>query len=382
VLPWCTVILDAFFEAGREFASWPNRGARGLGSFAQAKRGERIALRMLNIAGRWLCAILAIAAVFALAACGSDDDSGDEQAAGDSSTSEQSDSGGVDTLKLALYPSTDYAALMYGVEEGIFEKHGVKLEIEQVLTGSALTSAITSGDFDLATNSPTSMTTGISNGLPVKMVAVANQIPTDGYVETLVKNDSGIDSFADLEGKTAATVNLQGSFDLGTRSAVAAAGGDAAKLKTLAMAPTDEPQALAAGRLEAITLQDPFLATAKKNKDFKSLGNPFSELDYPIYGSGIWSSNDTIEEKGAAFAKFRDALGEASEAVKADGNLGYEVIPTYTELSLDEAKALTLPVYTTEISEEELQPMIDQMSEYGWIKGDPPTYDDIVWAGP
>jgi NitT/TauT family transport system substrate-binding protein len=338
---------------------------------------------MLNIAGRWLCAILAITAVFALAACGSDDDdAGDEQAAGGSSSSEQSDSGGVDTLKLALYPATDYAALMYGVEEGIFEKHGVKLDIEQVLTGTALTAAITSGDFDIATNSPTSMTTGIANGLPVQMVSVAQTIPTEGYVETLVKKDSGIDSFADLEGKTVATVNLQGSFDLATRSAVGAAGGDSTKVETLAMSPADMPQALAAGRLDGITLQDPFLATGKKNKDFKSLGNPFAELDFPIYGSAVWSSTKTIEEKGEAFVKFQEALTEASDIVREDNNLGYEIIPTYTELSLEEAKQLTLPIYGTEITEEKLQPMIDQMVDYGWITGDPPTFDDIVWSGP
>jgi NitT/TauT family transport system substrate-binding protein len=342
---------------------------------------------LLNIAGRWVLAVLVLVAVLAFAGCGDDEEDDGGGAAGGSATptattDSASGSGEMETLKLALYPATDYAALMYGVEEGIFEKHGITLDIEQVLTGTALTAAVTSGDFDLATNSPTSMTTGISNGLPVKMISVAQTIPTEGYVETLVKNDSGIETFADLEGKTVATVNLQGSFDLGTRSAVAAAGGDSTKVETLAMSPADMPQALAAGRLDGITLQDPFLATGKKNKDFKSLGNPFAELDYPIYGSAVWSSLDTIEEKGEAFVKFQDALTEASDLVREDNNLGYEIIPTYTDLTLVDAKALTLPIYGTEITEEGLQPMLDQMAEYGWIEGDPPTFDDIVWSGP
>lgn len=338
-------------------------------------------MRSLNIAARWPYAVLALIAALVVAACGGDDSSGGEESA--STPAATTASGGsteVETLKFAMYPSTDYAALMVGVDQGIFEKHGIKLEIEQVLTGTALTSAITSGDFDIATNSPTSMATAIGNGLKVKMITPVDKIPTEGYVEALVKADSGIDSFADLAGKTAATVNLQGAFDMGTRAAVTADGGDQAKLKTIAMSPADEPAALAAGRLDAIVLQDPFLATGKKNKDFKSIGNPFAKLSYPVYVGAVWSSDDTIAKKAAAFARFREAMVEVSGIVQDDPDLAYKIIPTYTELSEDDARALTLPIYDADITSDELTPMLDTMKGYGWIKGEL-GFDDIVWSG-
>jgi len=312
-----------------------------------------------------------------VAACGDSDDSGSNSGA---STTQSNAAPKTETLKVALYPSTDYAALYAGIKAGVFEKHAIKLDIEQVLTGTGLTAAITSGKADVGTNSPTSMSTGISNGLPVKMVSVADTIPTEGYVEVLVKKDSDIKSFGDLAGKQVATINLQGLFHLGVLNAVKKAGGDPKSVKALAMAPTDEPQALSAGRVDAIVLQDPFVATAKKNPKFRSLGNPFAELDYKIPAGGFFSSNKVVAEKCPALQRFKEALAEASKMTQADPELARAAIPTYTELKADAAAEIGLPIYETEFPESALVQMLDQMKEFGWLKKQP-TPADIVWSG-
>jgi NitT/TauT family transport system substrate-binding protein len=321
-------------------------------------------------------AAAAIALLLGAAACGDDSDSGSAS----TSTGTTSAAKPTDTLKVALYPSTDYAALYAGIKAGVFDKHGIKLDIKQVLTGSGLTAAITSGKADIGTNSPTSMSTGISNGLPVKMITVSDTIPTEGYVEVLVKKDSDIQDYGDLAGKQVATINLQGLFHLGVLNAVKKAGGDPSSVKALAMAPTDEPQALSAGRVDAIVLQDPFVATAKKNPKFRSLGNPFAELDYKIPAGGFFASNKVVAEKGPALKRFKEALTEASKMTQADPELARAAIPTYTELKADAAAEIGLPVYETEFPDAALTQMLDQMNEFGWLKKQP-TPADIVWNG-
>jgi NitT/TauT family transport system substrate-binding protein len=334
-------------------------------------------VRAFAIARRSLVVLAAVCMLLGVAACGDSDDSGSNSGA---STTQSNAAPKTETLKVALYPSTDYAALYAGIKAGVFEKHGIKLDIEQVLTGTGLTAAITSGKADVGTNSPTSMSTGISNGLPVKMVSVADTIPTEGYVEVLVKKDSDIKSFGDLAGKQVATINLQGLFHLGVLNAVKKAGGDPKSVKALAMAPTDEPQALSAGRVDAIVLQDPFVATAKKNPKFRSLGNPFAELDYKIPAGGFFSSNKVVAEKGPALQRFKEALAEASKMTQADPELARAAIPTYTELKADAAAEIGLPIYETEFPESALVQMLDQMKEFGWLKKQP-TPADIVWSG-
>jgi NitT/TauT family transport system substrate-binding protein len=335
-----------------------------------------MSVRATAIARRPLVAVAAIALLLGAAACGDDSDSGSASNAKGTQSAAQT----TDTLKVALYPSTDYAALYAGVKAGVFEKHGIKLDIKQVLTGSGLTAAITSGKADIGTNSPTSMSTGISNGLPVKMISVADTIPTEGYVEILVKKDSDIQDYGDLAGKQVATINLQGLFHLGVLNAVKKAGGDPSTVKALAMAPTDEPQALSAGRVDAIVLQDPFVATAKKNPKFRSLGNPFAELDYKIPAGGFFASNKVVAEKGPALKRFKEALAEASKMTQADPDLARAAIPTYTELKADAAAEIGLPVYETEFPDTALTQMLDQMNDFGWLKKQP-TPADIVWNG-
>jgi NitT/TauT family transport system substrate-binding protein len=334
-------------------------------------------VRAFAIARRSLVVLAAVCMLLGVAACGDSDDSGSNSGA---STTQSNAAPKTETLKVALYPSTDYAALYAGIKAGVFEKHAIKLDIEQVLTGTGLTAAITSGKADVGTNSPTSMSTGISNGLPVKMVSVADTIPTEGYVEVLVKKDSDIKSFGDLAGKQVATINLQGLFHLGVLNAVKKAGGDPKSVRALAMAPTDEPQALSAGRVDAIVLQDPFVATAKKNPKFRSLGNPFAELDYKIPAGGFFSSNKVVAEKGPALQRFKEALAEASKMTQADPELARAAIPTYTELKADAAAEIGLPIYETEFPESALVQMLDQMKEFGWLKKQP-TPADIVWSG-
>jgi NitT/TauT family transport system substrate-binding protein len=332
-----------------------------------------------------LHALLALLVVFALGlvACGDDDsDSASSGSSGSSaSTSDAGASGEVTELKVGLYPSTDYTALYAGMKQGVFEKHGLKLSVTQILTGTALTAAITSGKSDVGTNSLTSMSTAISNGVPVKMVTAVSAMPTaKSYVNVLVKKDSDIKDFGDLQGKTIATVNLQGLFEIGVRNAIEKGGGDPSKVKAIAMAPTDEPAALEAGRVDAIVLQSPFLETAMAGGKFRELGNPFGLLDYTIASGAFFSSNKVIAEKADALKAFKEAYTESTALIADDEDAARAVIPDFTELKPDVIKTIGLPVFTTDAPEDSVNPMLEQMKSLGWIKKIP-AYNDIVWDG-
>ena len=212
-------------------------------------------------------------------------------------------------LNIALFPSLDYAAFYVGLGEGIFEKHGLNVNVEHVFTGTGLFSAITSGQKHLATNSLTSGTVGITNNLPIQAISVAAYQETEGNTEVLVLADSDIQTFGDLAGLTVATINLQGLFHLGVMNAVTAEGGDPKTIEALPMSPADEPTALAAGRVDAIVLQDPFLTQAKADfPEFRPLGNPFSTFDFQLPVGVFWSSTETADANPELMRRFREAL--------------------------------------------------------------------------
>jgi NitT/TauT family transport system substrate-binding protein len=270
-------------------------------------------------------------------------------------------------LHIALFPVLDYAAFYVGLNEGIFEQHGLNVDVEFVMTGTGLFSAITSGEADLATNSLTSGVVAITNGIPLKLVSQASNQPTEGNTEVLVAADSPIESWIDLENTDVMTINLQGLFHLGTLLAVESEGGDPSTVNALPNSPTDAPPALEAGRVDAIVIQDPFLALTKQEYDFRVLGNPFSTVDYQFPVGNFWTSIETAESKPDQLCRFKEALAESTEFALANPESLLEVIPTYTDLTEDELDIITLPDYSTEINEEGVMSMMESMLGFEWI---------------
>jgi NitT/TauT family transport system substrate-binding protein len=286
-------------------------------------------------------------------------------------------------VKLALFPSLDYAPLFVGLKLGIWKKHGLDLKITYVYTGAGLFAALTSGSADLATNSPTAGANAIAQGLPLKMLTAAAFQATKGNTEVLVRSDSSIRAFGDLAGKTVATINLQGLFHLGTAYAIEKAGKDPASMRALAMAPVDEPNALAAGRLDAIVLQDPFLTTAKlqAGNNFRSLGNPFRELPYRVPVGAFWTTDSTIQAKAALLRKFHAAWKECVAVAEKRTKLTRQIIPKYTGITGTVANLITPPDWTAvPPPRSALGPMLALAKKYGWIRTIP-SYNDIVWNG-
>jgi NitT/TauT family transport system substrate-binding protein len=324
----------------------------------------------------WRLLVPTVLVALGVAACGGSDDEGTNS----TKAAAGATPGKLTQLKISLYPSSDYAALYAGMQKGIFTKHGIEPIVTHVLTGAAITAEMTSGKADLGTNSVASMATAIANGIPVKMVVASDAIPTEGYAEVLVRKDSPIKAWGDLAGKQVATVNLQGLFDLGVRNAVEKAGGDPKSVKALAMAPTDEPAALDAKRVDAIVLQDPFLATAMKTGKYRSLGNPYGQLNYKMLSAGFYATDKVIGQKADALKRFKAAFEESTKLIQGDEGLAREIIPTYTALQGDVAEQIGLPIYSTEAPQDSVDQMTAQMKALGWIKS-APSYADQVWAG-
>lgn len=282
------------------------------------------------------------------------------------------------TLRLGIFPSLDYAPVYLGQRDGVFAEYGITLEIEEIFTGTGLMSAITSGQFDLATNSVTGGVTGIVNGLPIQMVSITSVQPTEGNVEILVPDNSDIQSIADLQGHTVATINLEGLFHLGILNAVAQEGGDPSLVEAIPMGATDSGPALEAGRVDAIMIQDPFLQTIKQEYDFRTLGNPFGVLPYRIPAGAFYSSVETIDNEPEKLRRWREALDAATQYANDHPELIREIIPEYTDLTPEDVASVGIPDYSTEADEDGLFRMLSSMVDYGWMNYTP-SFGQIYW---
>ncbi|RKN04628.1 ABC transporter substrate-binding protein [Streptomyces radicis] len=135
-----------------------------------------------------LTALVAVTSALALVACG-----GDEEAGGNG--------GDEVTLQLNWYPYGEHAPFYYGVEEGIFEDHGISLSIEAGQGSARTVQAIGQQDFDFGWADTPAVLANIDSGVDVRSVGVFLQ-STPSAVQ--VFSETGIEEPADLSGRTIA----------------------------------------------------------------------------------------------------------------------------------------------------------------------------------
>ncbi|RWX81643.1 ABC transporter substrate-binding protein [Neorhizobium lilium] len=133
------------------------------------------------------------------------------------------------TLKISAVSASvmpqDFRA---GIAEGIFEKHGIKLEISELATGTNNITAAVNGSADIAYADIFAGLSSIKNGFDIGFVAPHNGLSPYQFI--LVKPDSPIRTVKDLEGKNIA-LGAPPQFKVIASSLVKAQGGDPALVK-------------------------------------------------------------------------------------------------------------------------------------------------------
>ncbi|HLS49134.1 MAG TPA: ABC transporter substrate-binding protein [Actinomycetaceae bacterium] len=224
---------------------------------------------------------IATAAILAMTivGCASDTDepdnggtAGDAPATGDTDTdngadTDTGDAGGepeVDQLTVAINPSSQFAPIYYGIETGIFEEHGLEIEIVPQTDVAAIVSGVASGQYDFGFATVVHVVTANANGIPIRAVSsIEGQIkPDDEGTVTIASEASGITDYSELEGARLATVGLSSMNTLTTWALAEDAGIDHTTIELVQLPFGQMAAALAAGDVDAAVLQWPFAGDA------------------------------------------------------------------------------------------------------------------------
>ncbi|MBU7596254.1 ABC transporter substrate-binding protein [Streptomyces sp. P38-E01] len=154
-----------------------------------ATRAPRTA-RSSRTARRTTAVLLAGACTWTLTACGG---------GGDAAQNPDLDQV---SLQLNWYPYGEHAPFYYGVDEGIFEKHGIALKVEAGQGSARTVQSVGQRDFDFGWADTPALLANVDQGVKVKSVGVFLQ-STPSAVQ--VFSDTGIKSPKDLKGKKIAT---------------------------------------------------------------------------------------------------------------------------------------------------------------------------------
>ena len=183
---------------------------------------------------RVLAAALAAALALTLAACGDEPDPPD---------------GGAERVGLILdwFPNADHAGIYGAIEQGYFEDEGLEVAPTVPSDPAAALKQVGAGRAPFAISYEPDVLLARAEGVPVKAVAALVVHPLNSVI---VRSDRGIDSPADLAGKTVGAAGLPFDRPL-LDTVVRADGGDPSSIRLRNVGFNLAP-ALAAGQVDAL----------------------------------------------------------------------------------------------------------------------------------
>ncbi|VXB90401.1 ABC transporter substrate-binding protein [Citricoccus sp. K5] len=273
-----------------------------------------------------------------------------------------------------------YEPVYIAMDQGIFEKHGLDINIVEGGTAAQAIPQLVSGEVDIAHTGGVSHIAAVAQGIPVK--AIAGSMNADSSIVTsglLVKEDSDINSYKDLEGKTVGLQGLQETTNLGTLLGVESEGGDPDKVNFVQVPLPGLNDALAKGQVDAVYSIGSFYP-AGLDMGFRPLGAPANEF-MDGGASALWfTTTEYIDANEETVKNFQSAMEEATTF--AMDNHDAVVDQQIERTDQDPEYLRNAPAQNLEwrIHREGMQSTIDGLVKYGFIDSEP-TFDDVVWSG-
>jgi len=271
--------------------------------------------------------------------------------------------------KLGYMKIVDNAAMFMAMEKGFFKAEGLEIEPVPMAGGAVIVQGVTSGDLQFGWTNVISLYQAAAEGFDFKLIAGgATNVRGSNETHAIeVGKDSPIRGPKDLQGRTVAVNTLNNIVHLMAMAWVDKYGGNSTKVKFVEIPfPQMEP-ALIAGKIDAISVQEPFAAAAARRPEIRVLSNPWGDV-LPKFLIASWFASDKWIQKNKATAQaFVRAVDRGIDAIHADQEGARAAMIKWSGLSPDMVGKIGYPLFEKGIAEKDLQVTIDLSAKYKLI---------------
>jgi NitT/TauT family transport system substrate-binding protein len=292
-------------------------------------------------------------------------------ACGSSSPTPSSPASGPDNVSVGVIAIVDVAPIYLGKEKGFFSSRNINLTLTTAQGGAVIIPQVIARQFDFGFSNVVSLLLAQSRSLPVKVVSNGNNSTgsTSADFGGLMVKNPAITSAKDLEGKKVATNTLNNIVDTTTKEIVKKAGGDPSKVSFVELAFPDMAAALDTDKVDAIFVVEPFLAAAKA-KGWKQIGS-YADVDPKLCVALYFTSQALATSNPDLVKRFSDAMKESLAYADSHPDEVRAVLGSYTQITGDAAKTLTLPKWPADIDTASINKLADLSVTYGLLTAKP-----------
>ena len=274
-------------------------------------------------------------------------------------------------VRISQASPLDFSPVWVAVEEGYFADEGLDVELaEPIGTGAESIAMINSGQVDLIAGSPSSMLSAAAQGLKTESVVGLSAFPSDEDLDpagVLVREDSSIQSLADLSGKTVGVTSIKSQQESKVAGSIDAAGGDSSNVSFIQVPPAAMVGLLESGEIDAAQPFEPGITRALDDGGVRVVGyaNWMVLGDVPamlLTSTAEWKAGhpQEVEKVRSAIAKAVDFINDPAKAERF-----HEITAKYTEVPPEILAKARMDTPTTEVSAEGFEKLQDHLLKYG-----------------
>jgi NitT/TauT family transport system substrate-binding protein len=286
---------------------------------------------------------------------------------------------GSGTVTVAVVPGIDTAPLRVGLEDGLFQQHGLSVTIMDYQSLGAEFQALKSGQAQIAVGDYTGFFYEQATG------QAALSLIADGYdaatnsVAILTLPGSGITTPQELQDQAVATAPAQLSqlsqnstslpYNIETLAAQEVLQNDGVSPSSVGwtqMQPQDMIQALRSHQVKAILATEPYILEAEEQLGAIEVVDASSGVTSGLPLSGYFSLASYAHANPSAVQAFQAALSQAQSDCAQRGPV-QAVLPQLTGMTMGDAAQVTLGTYPASVNAGEVQRVATLMYDSGMI---------------
>ncbi len=269
-------------------------------------------------------------------------------------------------LGLLYAPTTGLLPSYIAKDEGIFEKHGLDVDMTLLTNQGAVISALMGGTAPIVTPSALAVIQANDAGLDIVFVASSSMSPSASRTGVFVKNGSNLHGARDLIGRKVGVPSLNTFIHVITRRWLKEQGVDYNKVNFAEVGFQQMADTLSAGIVDAAYAIEPYYNRVAEVGYV--IGDPDATLPKGTLTSVYATTREWAKAHPATIKAFRESLAEAIDFIGKNEPVARQALVKYTKQRPDIVAGATMPVLEVYVRPAQVQFFIDLAREQGLIK--------------
>lgn len=267
-------------------------------------------------------------------------------------------------IRVGVQPISDYVTAYVAKDAGIFAKHGLDAEVQNIALSTLVTAGLVSGNLDIATPSAVDFLQAVDGGLDLVAInAVAIMKPGAGAESGVVmRKGLTISGPSSYEGKRIGVLSMNGLLHLIFLDYLRQNGIPSSKVRFVELGMPSHLDGLRSESVDGVITADPMLSRiVKSDVGFTALSLPAVVAPNTV-AAVVATTRSYAEKNPQTIQRFKAAWSEATAHVLANPVFTRQTIVKH--FKLPEAVAATLrmpPNASATLAAEQLQWWIDAM---------------------